>query len=87
LKEQKLNRWKDEKQKQKLEKKASETPPFKCGIVHQKAGYPYLNDIFSMKYKKMSSIPAKREGQKFTHESCNKEQSFAPPNFRFKVFL
>jgi hypothetical protein len=95
LKEDKLNRWKEEKQKQKLVKKASEKPAFKCGIVHHKVGSPYLNDISNMNYKKMS-IPAKREGQKFTQESCtlnmdlhtySKEQSFAPPNFRFKVFL
>jgi hypothetical protein len=81
-------------------KKSSEKPVFKWGIVHHKVGSPYLNDISNMNYtgcgKKISSLPAKREGQKFTHKSGtlnknlltdNKEQSFAPPNFKFKVFL
>jgi len=43
--------------------------------------------------KKMSSKPAKREGQTFAQKSCtlkknleieNKVKSFAPPNFKFK---
>jgi translation initiation factor 2 alpha subunit (eIF-2alpha) len=96
----KLQKWKEEKQMHKMLKKASEKPVFKCGIVHHKVGSPYLNDISNTNYtghaKKMSSTPAKREGQKVTHKSCtlkknlvtdNKEQSFAPPNFKFKVFL
>jgi hypothetical protein len=84
---------KEEKQKQKLVKKASEKPAFRCGIVHHKVGSPYLNDISNMNYKNMLSIPAKRGGQKYTHESCttNKDhhtyKSFAPPNFHFKVFV
>jgi hypothetical protein len=81
-------------------KKAAEKPVFKCGVVHHKVGSPYLNDISNMNYtghaKKMSSKPAKREGQTFAQKSCtlkknletdNKVQSFAPPNFKFKVFL
>jgi hypothetical protein len=86
----KLQKWKEEKQKQKFVKKASEKPAFKCGVVHHKVGPSYLDDIFNMNYKKMSSIPEKREGQKFTNESCtmNKDlrtyKSFAPPNFHFK---
>ena len=72
---------------------------FKCGVVHHSVGSLYLNDISNMNYtgyrKKMSSMPAKH-GQKFTHKSCtlkknsvtdDKDKSFAPPNFKFKVFL
>jgi translation initiation factor 2 alpha subunit (eIF-2alpha) len=96
----KLQKWKEEKQRHKLLKKASEKPVFKCGIVHHKVGSPYLNDISNMNYTKramkMSSMPAKCEGQKVIHKSCtlktnaftdNKERSFAPPNFKFKVFV
>jgi len=85
---------------QKVLKKASEKPIFKCGIVHHKVGSPYLNDISNLNCighaKKMSSKPAKREGQTFAQksgtlkknlETNNKVQSFAPPNFKFKVFL
>jgi hypothetical protein len=36
LKEQKLRKWKDEKQMQKMLKKVSEKLVFKCGIVHHK---------------------------------------------------
>jgi len=81
-------------------KKASEKPVFKCGIVHHKVGSPYLNDISNMcctgHAKKISSKPAKREGQTFAQKSYtlkkniemdNKVPSFAPPNFKFKVFL
>jgi hypothetical protein len=75
-KEDKPNKWKEEKQKQKLVKKASEKPAFKCGIVDHKVGSPYLN--ISNMYKKMSSIPAQREGQKYAHESCTKKKSDLP---------
>jgi hypothetical protein len=81
-------------------KKASENPVFKCGFVHHKVGSPYLNDISNTNYtghaKKMSSKPAKHEGQICAQKTCtvkenlerhNKVQSFAPPNFKFKVFL
>jgi hypothetical protein len=43
--------------------------------------------------KNMSSLPGKREGQRFARTSAtlkkklftdNREQSFAPPNFKFK---
>jgi hypothetical protein len=60
---------------QKVLKKASEKPAFKCGIFRHKVGSPYLNDISNMNYyghtKKMSSTPAKREGQKFTHKKAS----------------
>jgi hypothetical protein len=84
---------------QKRLKKASEKPVFKCGVVHHKVGSPYLNDISNVNYarhaKKISSNPANCEGQTFAQKSCtlknletnNKVQSFAPPNFKFKVFL
>jgi len=85
---------------QKTLKKASEKPVFKCGIVHHKVGSPYLNDISNINYtglaKKMSSKLSKREGQTFAQksgtlkknlETDNRVQSFAPPNFKFKVFL
>jgi len=78
-------------------KKASKKLVFKCGIVHHKVGSPYCNNISNMNYtghaKKMSSLPAKREGQRFARKSAmlkkklftdNREQSFAPPNFKFK---
>ena len=80
-------------------KKAAEKPVFKCGIVHHKVGSPYHNDISNFNYtghaKKMLPKPAKHEGQTFAQKSCtlkknletdNKVQSFAPPNFKFKVF-
>jgi hypothetical protein len=82
-----IQKLREKEQKQKLVKKASEKPPFKCGIVHHKVGSPYNNYISNMNYKKMC-IPAKCEGQKFTHESCtvnkdlhtyNKEQLESPP--------
>jgi len=82
---------------QKTLKKASEKFVFKHGIVHHKFGSPYHNNIFKMNYtvhaKKMSSLPAKCEGQRFACKSAtlkkklftdNREQSFAPPNFKFK---
>jgi hypothetical protein len=85
---------------QKMLKKASEKPVFKCGIVHHKVGSPYLSDISNMNFnghaKKMSSKPAKPEGQTVAQKSCTlkkyletgaKVQSFAPPNFKFKVCL
>ena len=81
-------------------KKAAEKPVFKCGIVCHKVGSPYLNDISNFNYtghaKKMPSKLAKCEGQTFAQKSCspkknletdNKVQSFAPPNFKFKVIL
>jgi len=84
---------------QKILKKAAEKPVFKCGTVHHKVGSPYLSDISNINYnahaKKMSSKPAKCEGQTFSHKSStlkktfethNKVLSFAPPNFKFKVF-
>jgi hypothetical protein len=85
---------------QKMLEKASKKPVFKCGIVRHKVGSPYLNDISNMNCdghaKKMSSKPVKREGQTFAQKSCtlkknletdNKVQSFAPLNFKFKVFF
>jgi hypothetical protein len=81
-------------------KKASGKPVFKWGIVHHKVGSPYLNDISNMyctgHAKKISSNIAKREGQTFPQkcitlkknvEIDDKVPSFAPPNFKFKVFL
>jgi len=60
-------------------KKASEKPIFKCGIVHHKVGSPFLSDISNTNYaKKMLPKPAKQS---------TKVQSFAPPNFKFKVRL
>jgi hypothetical protein len=62
---------------QKMLKKVSEKPIFKCGIVHHKVGSPFLSDISNTNYaKKMLSKPAKQS---------TKVQSFAPPNFKFKV--
>jgi hypothetical protein len=85
---------------QKMLKKASEKPIFKCGIVHHKVGSPYLSDISNMNFnghaKKMSSKLGKREGQTVAQKSCTlkknvemdaKVLSFAPPNFKFKVRL
>ena len=82
---------------QKMLKKASEKLVFKCGIVHHKVGSSCHNTISNMNYtghaEKMSSLPAKREGQRFAHKSAtlkkklftdNREQSFAPPNFKSK---
>lgn len=81
-------------------KKASEKLVFKRGIVHHKVGSPYHNNISQMNYtvhaKKMSSLPAKCEGQRFACKSAtlkkklftdNTEQSFAPPNSKFKFNL
>ena len=54
---------------QKVLKEASKKPIFKCGIVHHKDGSPYLNHISNLNYsghaKKISSKPAKHEGQVF----------------------
>ena len=64
-------------------KTASEKPVFKFGIAHHKVGFPYHNNISSMNYtghakkKKMSSLPAKYEGQRITRKRCMlKEKPF-----------
>jgi len=72
---------------------AYEKRVFKFGIVHYKVGSPYHNNMSNMNYtelaKKMSSLPAKYEGQRITHKCGtlkkkpfmdNKEQSFASPS-------
>jgi len=96
-KKEKMSKWKEEKQMQKMVKKAFEKLVFKCGIVHHKVGSPYRNNISNTNdtghAKKMSTLPAKREGQRFARKSAmlkkklftdNREQLFAPPNFKFK---
>jgi hypothetical protein len=44
-----IKKWREETQKQKLLKKASEKPAFKCGLVHHKAGSPHCNDISELR--------------------------------------
>lgn len=92
-----LEKWKDEKQRQKLLKKASEKPVFKCGVVHHKMGSPYLNDLSNMSHiehnKNASSTHAGLEHPRFRQKTAgmkktsvtNNTKSFAPTNFKFKV--
>jgi hypothetical protein len=46
----KLTKWKDEKQMQKMLQKTSEKLVFKRGIVRHKVGSPYHNNISNMNY-------------------------------------
>ena len=48
-KKEKLRKWKDEKQMQKMLQKASEKLVFKCEIVRHNVGSPYNNTGFGRK--------------------------------------
>jgi hypothetical protein len=92
-----LEKWKEEKQQQKLLKKAIEKPVFKCGVVHHKMGSPYLNDLSNMSHiernKTSSSTLAWLEHPTFRQKAAamkktsvtDNTKSFAPSNFKFKV--
>jgi hypothetical protein len=92
-----LQKWKEEKQLQKLLKKASEKPVFKCGAVHHKLGSPYSNDLPNVSHieqnKKASSTLARLEHPRFRQKTAamkktsvtDSTKSFAPSNFKFKV--
>ncbi|PNF28820.1 hypothetical protein B7P43_G04433 [Cryptotermes secundus] len=90
-----LEKWKEEKQRQKLLKKALEKPVFKCGVVHHKMGSPYLNDLTNMshiEHNKKTSTHAGLEHPRFRQKTAAMKKtsvtdsttSFAPSNFRFK---
>jgi hypothetical protein len=92
-----LQKWKEEKQQQKLLKKSLEKPVFKCGVVHHKMGSPYLNDLSNTSHiersKTASSTLARLEQPRLRQKTAavkeasvtDTTKSFAPSNFRFKV--
>jgi hypothetical protein len=71
--------------------KSKEKPVFKCGIVRHRLGSPYLSDISNVSYVKKASkleeLKHKTDVVKKNSVADNEEKSFAPPNFRFKVFI
>jgi hypothetical protein len=68
--------------------KASEKPVFKCGIVHHKLGSPYLNDISNVSHiKKVPTLAKLRQKTDVVKKNPVTKQSFAPSDFKFKVFL
>lgn len=87
--------WKEEKQQQKLLKKALEKPVFKCGVVHHKMGSPYLNDLSNVNHiernKTASSLlarlrhPRQKTAAMKETSVTDTTKSFAPSNFKFKV--
>jgi hypothetical protein len=97
LRKLKLEKWKEEKQRQKLLKKALEKPVFRCGAVHHKMGSPYLNNLSNMSHtdhnKKASSTHAVLEHPRVGQKTAtmkktaveDNRKSFAPSNFKFKV--
>jgi hypothetical protein len=89
-----LQKWKEDKIQQNLLKKALEKPVFKCGVVHHKLGSPYFNTstISHIKFdKKLSSTlvrPIQKIGaMKKNSLTDNTKESFALPNFKFKVLF